>query len=269
MHNAHSSNSDGEPGWPSHSNFSPYDLFGLDRNAPYSKRRFYELAKVYHPDRACSGHPACKGLSDPTRTERYRIIVAAHELLSDPAKREAYDKFGDGWHHQTNKRAGRWQHTQYGHGRGGPDPIFRNATWEDWEEWRAAQAGRTATATAVPHNTFATFVVLIMLFIGSAHAITIGKYATSVEDRVKAVHEKCSRFLDERRNQTTTAQTDSGDANIQNFLIKRDPSGSGLREGEEESYRHILDPRRTTTVGDDIAKLEDKSPNELDERTER
>ena len=101
-----------------------------------------------------------------------------------------------------------------------------------------------------------------MLFIGAAHAVTIAQYATTVEDRVKAVHEKCSRFLDERRGYTTT-QVRTGDARIQNFLISRDPSGSGLKEEEEKAYRRILGAHRTTTVADDIANLESKPHSRL------
>lgn len=218
--------------WPSTSNFSPYDLLKPDRSGPYCKKRFYRLVKLYHPDGKCD-HPACKGLSEPVRLERYRILVAAHELLSDPGKRAAYDRFGIGWHSQNPH-----VHIQASGSRGNPDPIFRNATWEDWERWREEREGRTAQPTIVSHQTFAVFVVLVALFAGSAQAVAIGKHTSLAEQRSNALNQKCGKFLDERRR-LARAQTESGER-IQSFLARRDPSGRGLKEEEREVYRQHL-----------------------------
>lgn len=76
--------------WPSSSSFTPYDVFKQDRNAPYSKHRFYELVKIYHPDRPCNDHPLCRDLSPETRVHRYHVVVTAHEILSDPSRRNNY-----------------------------------------------------------------------------------------------------------------------------------------------------------------------------------
>ncbi|KAK4909169.1 J domain-containing protein 1, partial [Elasticomyces elasticus] len=82
---------------------TPYQIFALEKSAPYSKARFYELVKLYHPDRNhCSSTPAPapthpERLSHKVKIERYRLIVAAHTILSDPARRSAYDRFGAGW----------------------------------------------------------------------------------------------------------------------------------------------------------------------------
>ena len=260
VHNTGPLRSNDDLTWPSNSNFSPYDIFRLDRNAPYSKRRFYELAKIYHPDSPCNKHPQCRNLAEKDRLHRYRLLVAAHEILSDPRKREAYDKFGDGWHHRAElfgarKAAESWQdptlHPKYRRTKDRVDPIFRNATWEDWEAWRKAETGQGGPqTTVVSHNTFASFVVFVVLFVGTAQVVTIGKWSSHVEDRVKEVDEKCSKFLGERRNHTVN-KLGSGDQRIQSFLIKRDPSGCGLKGEEEEAYRRILGSRRTTTVADD------------------
>lgn len=228
--------------WPSSPIFSPYDIFKQDKNAPYSKRRFYDLVKIYHPDSASNGHPSCSGLSKAARMERYRLIIAAHEILSDPVKREAYDNHGHGWYQRTElfgNKAKTWN-PRYGT-RAPDDPIFRNATWEDWEEWYQTQQGRGETQTSdASHPTFASFIVISTLLVGVAHAITIGHFS-SVQERVHEVNQKCTRFLDERK-QETASQTNSPDSRVKHFLIRRDPSGHGLKEEETETYKRVFAP---------------------------
>lgn len=66
----------------------PYEILGIDRNASPDevKAAFRRLAPKYHPDR----NP-----DDPTAQERFKEINAAYQVLSDPQKRAAYDRFGD------------------------------------------------------------------------------------------------------------------------------------------------------------------------------
>ncbi|EAS32649.3 uncharacterized protein CIMG_03673 [Coccidioides immitis RS] len=252
--------------WPTSPTFSPYELFKLERTAPYSKRLFYELAKIYHPDRPCNGHPLCKDLPESVRMHRYRVIVAAHELLSDPSKRAAYDRYGDGWHQRRElfgvhaKKEPRQSTTvRYTHGRkNSGEDIFRNATWEDWQEFYEKRDGRPKQAQTVSHSTFASFLFLLALFGGIGQAITVGKYSTFVQDKVKSVNEKCGQLLDGRRHDTREHMS-SQDARVQSFLMKRDPSGYGLKEEEEETYRRLLGAHRTTDVINDIDSMRNES----------
>lgn len=66
----------------------PYEILGIDRNASADevKAAFRRLAQKYHPDR----NP-----NDPTAQEKFKEINAAYQLLSDPQKRAAYDRFGN------------------------------------------------------------------------------------------------------------------------------------------------------------------------------
>ncbi|WEW55147.1 J domain-containing protein 1 [Emydomyces testavorans] len=264
VHSANLLGPEGDFSWPTSPNFSPYELFKQERTAPYSKHRFYELVKIYHPDRPCNGHPLCKDLPHSVRMHRYRILVAAHELLSDPVQREAYDKFGDGWHHRRELfgiHANQSLHqstVRYKYTAKTPrGDIFRNATWEDWQQFYEKRDGRPKQSPTVSHSTFASFLLLLALFGGIGQAITIGKYSTFVQERVKTVNEKCGKLLEGRR-QHTINHTDSRDARVQNFLMKRDPSGYGLKEEEEDTYRRLLSGHRTTDVMDDIDSMRDK-----------
>jgi DnaJ-class molecular chaperone len=119
--------------WP-----TPYQIFALKKNEAYSKSRFYHLVKIYHPDR---GGTSASSMSHEMKSERYRLVVAANVILSDPAKRNAYDKVGAGWD-GNSEVAGSAKNGPFGSNQGWrdpSDPVWKNATWEDWERWREAR----------------------------------------------------------------------------------------------------------------------------------
>lgn len=63
-----------------------YDILGVSRNASQDeiKKAYRRLAMQYHPDRN----------KDPEAAEHFKEINEAYEVLSDPEKRMAYDRFG-------------------------------------------------------------------------------------------------------------------------------------------------------------------------------
>jgi molecular chaperone DnaJ len=63
-----------------------YDVLGVSRDASQAevKRAFRRLAMQYHPDRN----------SDHGAEERFKEINEAYEVLSEPDRRTAYDRFG-------------------------------------------------------------------------------------------------------------------------------------------------------------------------------
>ncbi|EPS29838.1 hypothetical protein PDE_04788 [Penicillium oxalicum 114-2] len=221
--------------WPSSSSFTPYDVLNLRRNAPYSKAQYYDLVKIYHPDRSCDEHPLCRNISPEVRLQRYRIVVTAHEILSDPARRAAYDQTGAGWSHhpQRYSTAAEAAHAWGPYG----STIYANATWEDWERFNNRYHGKQQHV--VDQRTFTRLVVLLVLFGGAVQASWIGQMNSGYEKRLREVSEDSMRFLSGRRQQTVT-QMPHNDARVQTFLIRRDPTGSGLKEEEQEVYEHEL-----------------------------
>ncbi|KAI5285590.1 hypothetical protein KEM55_000598, partial [Ascosphaera atra] len=204
-------------------------------------RRYFELVKLYHPDLPCNGHPACKGLTETERAHRYRLVVAAHEILSDPVKRSAFDRFGDHWYGRPELfgiNSKRW-HAKHRRANA-PDPsVYRNATWEDWEKYYQRRSGNPPNeATRASKESFASLVIMVALLIGVTQAITIGRWSF-YEDRAKEHSQKNAQFL-EARKRSTLVDKASHDTRIKEFLIARDPSGLGLKDDEADTYRQQL-----------------------------
>ena len=67
-----------------------YSVLGVSRSASEKDIRdaFRKLARQYHPD---------VNPGNAEAEERFKQISAAHEVLSDPETRAAYDKYGDNW----------------------------------------------------------------------------------------------------------------------------------------------------------------------------
>ncbi|KAI1620658.1 hypothetical protein EDD37DRAFT_653712 [Exophiala viscosa] len=230
--------------WPCRKNAtwtpSPYEIFELEKGAVYTKHKFYKLVKIYHPD--SSGSIPLDGISDIERLERYRLVVQAHEILSDPAKKRAFDASGAGW---GNSRTGATRHSRgftnaegkrYGFGPDDDSTIFQNATWEDWERWyrrRDNPEKQAYSGTYVHPNAFASFVILLAVLSGVFQATRAGQFSGRLEEKVNENTQKTRSFLATREEN----YPEKAEGRIKHFLEKRDPSKYGLKDEEGEAYR--------------------------------
>ncbi|KAL6852634.1 J domain-containing protein 1 [Amphichorda felina] len=236
------------PPWPSSKSPTPYDIFAIARSDPYTKKRFYQLVKVYHPD--LGHHPICASLAPDVRLERYRLVIAANDLLSDPAKRRAYDAHGLGWAHPHRTplrdvdRSWRYQ----------PGSAAANATWEDWERWHEARGegqdrghgaegkGKSQGPVFMPNGVFAMLIAMTCIvgaMLQSQRAGGAGaQYLETKAERDRAVGREVQR----------TTEATAG-------LSKDERVGRFLRDRENVAFDYVPG-RYEPSSGDEGAKGE-------------
>lgn len=174
---------------------TPYQIFNQARDEPYSKRRFYELVKIYHPDRnssISSSSASATSINSQTHLERYRLVIAANAILSDPSKRSAYDHSGYGWSEflsdVSNDHSTRSRYTTYHRWKTDTvnrfgwniddDPMY-NATWEDWERWYERQRRHYHTYTRTSSSSARAAPWSSATFFSSASSAPSGLYASN------------------------------------------------------------------------------------------
>lgn len=233
---------------------TPYQIFNQRKGSPYSKRRFYELVKLYHPDRHGIDEIS-DGIPYATKLERYRLVVAANELLSDPLKREAYDCYGAGWNSQpgvagsrnTSETAGGWGNYAGREWRGGQGSPFQNATWEDWEKWYARNDKAEQPPTYVSNGAFVALIVMFAALGGVGQATRVRNYSVTFIEQRDALHDQMSKELMRRRKETSSLG--NRDERVHNFLKQRDLLGYGMTNPEGEAYRRVPEPEVCSSGG--------------------
>lgn len=220
------------PEWPATPNPTPYDILSIPRDAPYTKARFYQLAKLYHPDRHHAHAQTNPHLTRAVCTERYRLVVLAHDILSDPARRSAYDAYGDGWaaaRPLTRDTYRKWRADHHS--------AARNATWEDWEQWHDARRGTKQEPVYMSHGSFFALLAL---------AISVGIIGQA--NRAEAMSNSRARLMEDRQHQLLEG------------MDRRASSAAGL--GKAERVEWFARDRENTAWGFSPGRLEGEKTKE-------
>lgn len=185
---------DDRPKWPTTASPSPYEIFGQAPGAPYSKARFFQLVKLYHPD--LRHHTSDDGLSHVTKLDRYRLVVAANDLLSNPQKRRLYDLHRLGWDqhvepHERHRGAEREWRKQ-------PGNASMNATWEDWEQWYEQQDGKAQQPVFGSNLVFASIVATCAVVGVWGQVVWAGNNTLSLMDKQLQEQAQISRGMMQR-----------------------------------------------------------------------
>ncbi|MCL4184356.1 MAG: molecular chaperone DnaJ [Burkholderiaceae bacterium] len=110
-----------------------YEILGVAKNATEDdlKKAYRKLAMKYHPDR----NPDSKDAE-----EKFKEVKEAYEMLTDPAKRDAYDRFG---HAGVDPNAGGFPGGAGGQGFGGFADVFGDIFGDIFGGQRGAGGGRS------------------------------------------------------------------------------------------------------------------------------
>lgn len=240
--------------WPDpvhpHKTPTPYQILDCRRGEAYTKQRFYALVKLYHPDRGGAASPVAH-LPHAVRLERYRLLVAAHTILADDAKRRAYDAWGYGWaghHHAPSHAATAAWAPEPRQWPSGQDPM-RNATWEDWERWyqreNDAQDGGPHDAY-VSNFTFVTLVLALVSIGGIMQGTRASLMSSSIMERRDKTHREASMELSRSKRATISGDRDE---RIKTFLDHRQAVLAG-----EDAYQRLLPPSETCAADSTVRK---------------
>lgn len=223
---------------------TPYQIFRLKRGAPYLKQRFYELVKMYHPDRA--GHDHCPShihaLPNAIKMERYRLVVAANDILSDPAKRKDYDRNGAGWDGRPEYGPPKYKWGEHNESKWSGfdtnDSPFRNATWEDWERWYQRHDREKQKPVYFSNGGFLSIIVVAAFFGVFEQSWRVDDYSSIFQRQVEITHKDASKAMMKRKLESQDLK--NGEQRLHHFLRARDPRGYGITDPKEESYRKLL-----------------------------
>lgn len=106
-----------------------YSILGLSKDASQDeiKKTFRKLARQYHPD---------VNPGDESSEERFKEINEAYEVLSDPDKRQKYDRFGSQWkqYQDTGGRPEDFNWGQWAAQPGGQRVYTQRVSPEEFEE---------------------------------------------------------------------------------------------------------------------------------------
>lgn len=229
------------PAWPKATHPTPYEIFDQAKSAPYSKKTFYSLVKLYHPDLHAHAHAhphAVSHLPHAAKLERYRLVVAANTILSDPAKRRAYDLYGAGWSGTSDMSNASYREMDRAW-RQQPGSAAGNATWEDWERWHEQHSGRAGGSKEKQQPLYMSnglFVMTLAVFViigGWGQATRAGNHSVQLIEMRESSSQSISEEMWRRRAEKAVLNRED---RIRSFLEQRESSWGRGPSSDSDSH---------------------------------
>lgn len=108
-----------------------YQLLGVERTAPGDeiKKAYRRQARLYHPD---------MNPGDREAEEMFKAIGEAYQVLSDPAKRDQYDRYGAHWQQPgfSSRQRERNRNTTRSNGSFGRTAVAEGLEIEDFDDFQ-------------------------------------------------------------------------------------------------------------------------------------
>lgn len=163
--------------------------------------------------------------------KRYRLVVAANNILSDPSRRRAYDQYGAGWNchpdiggpASSSNQATRQRWSGF-HDNESP---AANATWEDWERWYQRHSKDAQAPVYTSNGGFLTLVAFVAVLSAFSQASRVDDHQQFFADRVEIVHNNCSNNIQKRKDDTR--ELSSTEHAILRFMKSRELGGVPAR----------------------------------------
>lgn len=205
--------------WPASKTPTPYEIFDQAKSAPYSKKTFYRLVKLYHPDRHHHTSHLHGKVSHSSKLERYRLVVAANDILSDPAKRRAYDLYGSGWGGKDDMQNAYREADKAWRTRAGSAAY--NATWEDWERWYEQQGkeGKKQDPVYMSNGMFVVSIVIFLMIGTWGQATRAGSHSLHLIEMQEKKDSHISEDMWKKRKQKALLTRED---RVENFLRDRE-----------------------------------------------
>lgn len=223
--------------WPAHPFPTPYEIFHIDQAASQSeiKRRYYELVKIYHPDKLPN--------PTPSENERFHKIVAANDLLCDRAKRSAFDMYGVGWQWTGQGRhprvyAGQMPGSRFDRYNKNRRSDHQETTqWDNFYPGNRDQEGETRYTS---NTNFFGFLVFLSTLGAVIQAARLGRASAEINERADKQHFITARDLAESRR---LAKDLGKEERKRLFLAHRsgDATGYAFDEASRQDQRPELD----------------------------
>lgn len=118
-----------------------YQILGVDRDASSEeiKRAYRRLARRYHPD---------MNPGDRAAEEKFKAINEAYQVLSDPTRREQYDRYGEYWAQPGFRSRSPQRSTSRRNGTSVQEEL--DLSQDNFQEFLDQLLGRRSRSTAVP-----------------------------------------------------------------------------------------------------------------------